>query len=192
MTWLAQDMLWMTRALELAARGRFTTWPNPMVGCVVVRDDSLLAEGWHRKHGEGHAEVNALAQLDPGLDLSQATAYVTLEPCSHKGKTPPCADLLVSRGVGRVGVAMTDLMTALYAHGAVLAALLQRGQTGRGQKIDCNLLSSQVSAMSHLAGNWLNAGLVSQRWGTAHASIVPYQTFQSSDGHFTIGCGNDK
>lgn len=108
MTWSAQDVRWMTRALELAARGRFTTWPNPMVGCVVVQDDSLLSEGWHRNHGEGHAEVNALAQLAPDLDLSRATAYVTLEPCSHTGKTPPCADLLVSRGVGRVVVAMTD------------------------------------------------------------------------------------
>ena len=95
-------------------------------------------------------------------------------------------------GPAKVGVAMTDLLTALYAHGAILAALLQRGETGLGQKIDCNLLSSQVSAMTHLAANWLNAGLVSQRWGTAHASIVPYQTFRSSDGHFTIGCGNDK
>ena len=74
-----------------------------MVGCVVVQDDRLLAEGWHRKHGEGHAEVNALAQLAPSLDLSRATAYVTLEPCSHTGKTPPCADLLVSRGVGTRG-----------------------------------------------------------------------------------------
>ena len=108
MTWSAQDVRWMARALELAARGRFTTWPNPMVGCVVVQDDRLLAEGWHRQHGEGHAEVNALAQLAPLLDLSRATAYVTLEPCSHTGKTPPCADLLVSRGVGRVVVAMKD------------------------------------------------------------------------------------
>ena len=108
MTWSSQDVRWMTRALELASRGRFTTWPNPMVGCVVVQNDRLLAEGWHRQHGEGHAEVNALAQLAPSLDLSRATAYVTLEPCSHTGKTPPCADLLVSRGVGRVVVAMKD------------------------------------------------------------------------------------
>ena len=108
MTWSAQDVHWMTRALSLASRGRFTTWPNPMVGCVVVQDDRLLAEGWHRQHGEGHAEANALAQLAPSLDLSGATAYVTLEPCSHVGKTPPCADLLVSRGVGRVVVAMKD------------------------------------------------------------------------------------
>ncbi|MGB2157652.1 MAG: bifunctional diaminohydroxyphosphoribosylaminopyrimidine deaminase/5-amino-6-(5-phosphoribosylamino)uracil reductase RibD [Flavobacteriales bacterium] len=108
MTWSSQDVRWMTRALELASRGRFTTWPNPMVGCVVVQDDRLLAEGWHRQHGKGHAEVNALAQLAPSVDLSRATAYVTLEPCSHTGKTPPCADLLVSRGVGRVVVAMKD------------------------------------------------------------------------------------
>ena len=108
MTWSAQDVRWMERALELAARGRFSTWPNPMVGCVVVQGDRLLAEGWHRQHGEGHAEVNALAQLAPSLDLSRATAYVTLEPCSHTGKTPPCSDLLVSRGVGRVVVAMKD------------------------------------------------------------------------------------
>ena len=108
MNWSTQDVRWMTRALELAERGRFTTWPNPMVGCVVVQDNRVLAEGWHRQHGEGHAEVNAFAQLDPDLDLSLATAYVTLEPCSHTGKTPPCADLLVNRGVGRVVVAMTD------------------------------------------------------------------------------------
>ena len=105
MTWTSSDERWMLRALELAARGRFTTWPNPMVGCVVVENDRMLGEGWHMKHGEAHAEVNALAQVDPKKDLSNATAYVTLEPCSHIGKTPPCADLLVSRGVGRVVVA---------------------------------------------------------------------------------------
>ena len=108
MTWTSSDERWMLRALELAARGRFTTWPNPMVGCVVVENDQLLGEGWHMKHGEAHAEVHALAQVDPKKDLSNATAYVTLEPCSHTGKTPPCADLLVSRGVGRVVVASQD------------------------------------------------------------------------------------
>lgn len=91
----------------------------------------------------------------------------------------------------KVGVAMTDLMTALYAHGAILAALLQREKTGEGQKIECNLLSTQVSAMTHLASNWLNAGMESSRWGTAHASIVPYQTFATKDGYMTVGCGNN-
>ncbi|MGB1099347.1 MAG: bifunctional diaminohydroxyphosphoribosylaminopyrimidine deaminase/5-amino-6-(5-phosphoribosylamino)uracil reductase RibD [Flavobacteriales bacterium] len=108
MSWTSSDLRWMQRALELAARGRLTTWPNPMVGCVVVQDDRMLGEGWHATFGQAHAEVNALKQVREGTDLSAATAYVTLEPCSHTGKTPPCADLLVTRGVGRVVVAMED------------------------------------------------------------------------------------
>ena len=108
MTWTPSDERWMRRALELAQKGQLTTWPNPMVGCVVVEDKSDLGEGWHRRFGEGHAEVNALDKIDDNKDLSRATAYVTLEPCSHHGKTPPCADLLTSRGVGRVVVATQD------------------------------------------------------------------------------------
>ena len=104
----SSDFRWMQRALELAARGRLTTWPNPMVGCVVVQHERIVGEGWHATFGQAHAEVNALRQVDAGLDLSTATAYVTLEPCSHTGKTPPCADLLLTRGVGRVVVAMED------------------------------------------------------------------------------------
>ena len=108
MTWTSSDLRWMQRALELAARGRLTTWPNPMVGCVVVQDDRILGEGWHATFGQAHAEVNALKQVPEGTDLSSATAYVTLEPCSHTGKTPPCADLLLTRGLGRVVIAMED------------------------------------------------------------------------------------
>ena len=108
MSWTSSDLRWMQRALELAARGRLTTWPNPMVGCVVVQDDRMLGEGWHATFGQAHAEVNALEQVREGTDLSTATAYVTLEPCSHTGKTPPCADLLLTRGIGRVVVAMED------------------------------------------------------------------------------------
>ena len=142
-----------------------------------------------------------LSQTNPGLVYCSISGFGPSGPHSGRGGYDVIAASMgglmavtgeAEGGPAKVGVAMTDLMTALYAHGAVLAALLQRGRTGRGQKIDCNLLSSQVSAMSHLAANWLNAGLISGRWGTAHASIVPYQTFQSSDGHFTIGCGNDK
>jgi len=92
----------------------------------------------------------------------------------------------------KVGVAMTDLTTALYAHGAILAALLQRRDTGMGQWIQCNLLATQVSCMTHLASNWLNCNVESARWGSAHMSIVPYQTFPTSDGFLTIGCGNNK
>lgn len=92
----------------------------------------------------------------------------------------------------RPGVAMTDLATGLYAHGAVMAALLQRHQTGQGAHIDCNLLSSQVSCLSHIAANYLNAGKEAKRWGTAHESIVPYQGFKTKDGHVVVAAGNDK
>nr|XP_057916919.1 succinate--hydroxymethylglutarate CoA-transferase-like isoform X1 [Doryrhamphus excisus] len=92
----------------------------------------------------------------------------------------------------RPGVAMTDLATGLYAHGAVMAALLQRHHTGRGAHIDCDLLSSQVSCLSHVAANFLNGGKKAKRWGTAHESIVPYQGFRTKDGHVVIAAGNDQ
>ncbi|MDA0729464.1 MAG: bifunctional diaminohydroxyphosphoribosylaminopyrimidine deaminase/5-amino-6-(5-phosphoribosylamino)uracil reductase RibD [Bacteroidetes bacterium] len=103
-----QDERWMARALELAKHGLTTTWPNPMVGCVVVKQDTLLGEGWHVGFGQAHAEVAACDNIPKHVSLADATAYVTLEPCSHHGKTPPCADMLVERGVGRVVVAMAD------------------------------------------------------------------------------------
>ncbi|XP_029935065.1 succinyl-CoA:glutarate CoA-transferase [Myripristis murdjan] len=92
----------------------------------------------------------------------------------------------------RPGVAMTDLATGLYTHGAVMAALLQRHRTGRGAHIDCNLLSAQVACLSHIAANYLNAGKEAKRWGTAHESIVPYQGFKTKDGYIVVAAGNDK
>ncbi|MDC9725012.1 MAG: bifunctional diaminohydroxyphosphoribosylaminopyrimidine deaminase/5-amino-6-(5-phosphoribosylamino)uracil reductase RibD [Gammaproteobacteria bacterium] len=97
---------YMARALLLAERGLFTTDPNPRVGCVIVNNAEIVGEGWHQRAGEGHAEVNALsaaAEMAKGAD-----AYVTLEPCSHFGRTPPCADALIKSGVKRVFVAMKD------------------------------------------------------------------------------------
>lgn len=96
----------MARALELARRGRFTTSPNPNVGCVIVRDGQVVGEGYHLRAGEPHAEVHALRMA--GERARGATAYVTLEPCSHHGRTPPCADALVNAGVSRVVAAMQD------------------------------------------------------------------------------------
>ena len=96
----------MARALELAARGKFTTHPNPRVGCVIVRDGRVVGEGWHRQAGEPHAEVLALREA--GDDARGAEVYVTLEPCAHVGRTPPCADALVAAGVGKVFAAMRD------------------------------------------------------------------------------------
>src|SRR3982074_344144 len=88
---------WMARALELAARGLYTTDPNPRVGCVIANAQGVLGEGWHVRAGEPHAEVLALRSAGP--DARGATVYVTLEPCSHTGRTPPCADALIAAGI---------------------------------------------------------------------------------------------
>lgn len=99
------DEQFMDRAIALAERGIYSAAPNPRVGCVIVRDGAVIGEGFHARAGEGHAEVNAIAAAG---DVRGATVYVTLEPCSHTGKTPPCADALVAAGVSRVVVAMLD------------------------------------------------------------------------------------
>ena len=96
----------MARALQLASKGLYTTQPNPRVGCVVVKNGKIIGEGWHRKAGEPHAEIHALNQA--GAQAKGATAYVTLEPCSHHGRTPPCADALVDADVSQVVIAMED------------------------------------------------------------------------------------
>lgn len=95
-------------------------------------------------------------------------------------------------GPAKVGVAMTDIATGLYAHGAIMAALLQRERTGRGQNINVDLLSTQIASLINVGANYLNAGQEAERWGTSHASIVPYQTFRTADGYLTIGAGSDE
>lgn len=106
MSFSAVDHGMMARALQLAEQGLWTTSPNPRVGCVLVRDGVVVGEGWHAKAGEPHAEVHALRAA--GDKARGATAYVTLEPCSHFGRTPPCAEALIAARVGRVLAAMTD------------------------------------------------------------------------------------
>jgi diaminohydroxyphosphoribosylaminopyrimidine deaminase / 5-amino-6-(5-phosphoribosylamino)uracil reductase len=95
----------MSRAIQLAKRGRYTCEPNPRVGCVISKNDQQIAEGWHAVTGEAHAEVNALNQSD---NVSDSTVYITLEPCSHHGRTPPCVDALIKAEVKEVIVAMLD------------------------------------------------------------------------------------
>lgn len=123
----------------------------------------------------------------PGYDVIAASIggllHITGAPASSDDGGKPA----------KVGVAMTDLATGLYAHGAILAALLQRSQTGRGQKIDCDLLSTQLASLINVGANYLNADREAQRWGTAHESIVPYQAFRTaSGGWLTIGTGSDR
>jgi len=105
----ATDHAFMARALQLARRGLYGTTPNPRVGCVMVRDGRIIGEGWHEKAGLPHAEAAALnAIVGAGETATGATAYITLEPCSHFGRTPPCADALIEAGVARVVAAMQD------------------------------------------------------------------------------------
>ncbi len=144
----------MARALQLAGRGNFSTSPNPRVGCVLSRGEELVAEGWHQWAGEGHAEVNALAQLG---DASGCTAYVTLEPCSHHGRTPPCAQALIDARVSRVVVAMQDPNPLVAGRGL---ALLRAA----GIEVECGLLAAQAQALNkgfvrRMAGGlpWLTA-----------------------------------
>jgi diaminohydroxyphosphoribosylaminopyrimidine deaminase/5-amino-6-(5-phosphoribosylamino)uracil reductase len=96
----------MTRALELAARGLYTTQPNPRVGCVIVQEGTIVGEGWHHRAGEPHAEILALREA--GDRAHGATVYVTLEPCAHEGRTPPCTEALIEADVARVVIAAND------------------------------------------------------------------------------------
>ncbi len=105
MTWTAQDFQFMSRAIQLAKRGRYTCDPNPRVGCVVSRDNQIISEGWHALAGEAHAEINALNDCN---DASGSTVYLTLEPCSHHGRTPPCVEALINMKVADVIIAMVD------------------------------------------------------------------------------------
>ncbi len=118
MSFSAADGRMMARALQLAERGLWTTSPNPRVGCVLVRDGAIVGEGWHEKAGQPHAEVHALRAA--GERARGATAYVTLEPCSHHGRTPPCAEALVAAGVARVVAAMEDPNPLVAGRGLAL------------------------------------------------------------------------
>lgn len=133
MIFSAADHAAMARALQLAARGLATTSPNPRVGCVIVRDGLTVGEGWHARAGEAHAEVHALRQA--GEAARGATVYVTLEPCSHFGRTPPCADALIEAGVARVVAAMEDPNPLVAGRG--MARLRASGiATGHGLLAD--------------------------------------------------------
>ncbi len=112
---MSEDARHMTRALELAARGEGQVEPNPMVGCVIARDGVCIGEGWHQRFGGPHAEVEALGSVQGSA--AGATMYVTLEPCCHTGKTPPCTEAIVRTGIGRVVVAQVDPFPAVAGQG---------------------------------------------------------------------------
>ncbi|MSQ59801.1 MAG: bifunctional diaminohydroxyphosphoribosylaminopyrimidine deaminase/5-amino-6-(5-phosphoribosylamino)uracil reductase RibD [Betaproteobacteria bacterium] len=135
----------MARALQLAERGLYTTTPNPRVGCVLVRDGVVVGEGWHERAGEAHAEINALRVA--GVRAKGATAFVSLEPCSHHGRTPPCVDALIAAGVKHVIAAMQDPNPLVGGQG--LAKL-----RAAGIETQCGLMAAEAAE--------LNQGFVSR------------------------------
>ena len=138
----AADAAWMARALQLAIHGLYTTGVNPRVGCVLVKDNQLIGEGWHERAGEAHAEVMALRDAERrGHDVKGATAYVTLEPCAHHGKTPPCAEALINAGISRVVAAMADPNPLVAGKGF---ALLQAA----GIAVAAPLMAAEAEALN--------------------------------------------
>ncbi|WP_351009282.1 bifunctional diaminohydroxyphosphoribosylaminopyrimidine deaminase/5-amino-6-(5-phosphoribosylamino)uracil reductase RibD [Shewanella sp. S1-58-MNA-CIBAN-0166] len=136
--WSTFDTQMMSRAIALAEKGRYTTRPNPCVGCVIVYQNKIIGEGYHQRAGQGHAEVNALKMVhDNGLSAEGATAYVTLEPCSHYGRTPPCALGLINAKVARVVVSVTDANPQVSGRGITLLR-------EAGINVDVGLLSEQA------------------------------------------------
>lgn len=168
-----RDRAMMARALQLAHRGLYTTEPNPRVGCVLVRNGEIVGEGWHARAGEGHAEVNALALA--GERARGATAYVTLEPCSHTGKTPPCADALLEAGVARVVAAMQDPNPLVSGRG--LTRLREAGVD-----VQCGVLEAEARA--------LNPGFI-KRMQTG-LPLVRVKLAMSLDGHTAMANGESQ
>ncbi|MGZ5599172.1 MAG: bifunctional diaminohydroxyphosphoribosylaminopyrimidine deaminase/5-amino-6-(5-phosphoribosylamino)uracil reductase RibD [Methylobacter sp.] len=169
---LPRDAFYMAQAISLAKKGRYTTDPNPRVGCVLVRDDKVIGQGWHVKAGQGHAEVEALKNLP---DAQGATAYVTLEPCSHQGRTPPCSDALIKAGVSRVVAAMQDPNPKVSGSG------LEKLKAA-GIEVSCGLLKEDALA--------LNRGFIKRM--TDNRPFVRSKLAMSLDGRTAMASGESK
>lgn len=157
---------YMRRALQLARNGRLDAHPNPMVGAVIVAPDGrIIGEGWHRRCGEGHAEVNAIASVADESLLRDATMYVTLEPCSHYGKTPPCAELIIRKGIPEVVVGCLDPFEKVSGRGVEMLR-------NAGVKVTTGVLEDGCKALN-------------VRFMTAHSRRRPYVILkwaESADG----------
>lgn len=164
------DEKYMRRALQLAALGAGHTSPNPMVGAVIVAPDgTIIGEGWHRQCGQAHAEVNAVASVRDANLLKDSTIYVTLEPCSHYGKTPPCARLLIERGIPRVVVGTLDPFPEVAGRGV---RMLQEA----GIEVVVGVLEQQCQALN-------------RRFMTAHTTGLPWVQLkwaQTADGFIAL------
>lgn len=211
----ALDHRWMARALQLAERARYTTKPNPMVGCVIADGERLLGEGWHQRAGEPHAEVFALRAA--GEAARGATAYVTLEPCAHHGRTPPCAEALVAAGVARVVYAAHDPNPKVDGQGAArLRAAgieVQDGLMREAARIQNRAFFSRLergrpwlriklamsldgrTALANGESKWITAEAARadvQRWrAQSHALLTGSGTVLADDPQLTVRLGDD-
>ncbi len=171
--WSADDHRYMTRALRLAERGLYSADPNPRVGCVLVRHGDMVGEGWHERAGEAHAEVRALAAASE--QAFGATAYITLEPCCHYGRTPPCTDALLRAGVTRVVAAMADPNPQVAGRG------LTQLRTA-GVAVECGLLEAEARA--------LNPGFIQRM--TEGLPLVRIKLAMSLDGRTALASGDSQ
>ncbi len=167
-----RDIFYMARAIQLAKKGLYTTDPNPRVGCVIVKDDNIIGEGWHAKAGLDHAEIAALKNT---RDAAGATVYVTLEPCSHHGKTPPCSAALIKAGVDRIVAAMPDPNPQVAGSG------LEQLKAA-GIAVSCGILQHDAEA--------LNPGFIKRM--TTYLPYVRSKIAMSLDGRTAIASGESK
>ncbi|WP_136080788.1 bifunctional diaminohydroxyphosphoribosylaminopyrimidine deaminase/5-amino-6-(5-phosphoribosylamino)uracil reductase RibD [Pontiella desulfatans] len=173
---MTSDETFMMRAIELAKMGEGLTRPNPPVGAVLVLEGHIVAEGWHRKAGEDHAERDCIGKLPPmPVNLSSATLYVTLEPCSTHGRTPPCTDIILEKGIGRVVVSVVDLNPA---------------HAGRGLKILEEAGVEVVSGVCEAEGRELVAPF--EKFITSGMPYVTLKLASTLDGKIADSEGNSK
>jgi len=199
MTYTKTDHAHMARALRLAEKGAYTTKPNPLVGCVIAHGDDIVGEGWHERAGEPHAEVHALRAA--GERARGATAYVTLEPCAHTGRTGPCSEALIEAGVARVVAAMRDPFEQV--DGAGFAKL-----QAAGIAVESGLMEAQARALNRgflsrieRGRPWLRVKLASSldgrsamasgesKWISGEASRLDVQHWRARSGAIVTGAG---
>ena len=171
-----QDRIWMQRALSLAQQGLGYVSPNPMVGCVIVSESgNIIGEGYHERYGEAHAEVVALKSVSDKAGLKGATMYVTLEPCSHHGKTPPCADLVAGQPFKRVVIAMKDPFKEVDGKG------IDKIQKA-GIRVDVGVLKKEAESLNEKWLHYLEFG----------RPFITLKIAQSADGYIAAPNGDSK
>ena len=165
---------YMLRALELASNGLGHTSPNPQVGCVITRDNVIIGEGWHMKYGGAHAEVNAIKQVTDPKWLKESEMYVTLEPCSHFGKTPPCANLIVSKGIRSVFIAQVDPNPVVNGRGVKILR-------DAGIKVETGLLENEARSLNkrYITAITQNRPYIILKWAQTTDQFIARENYES-------------